>query len=57
MTKIRKLFPQDELYYSTELSDYEDNSQDEAHAGGDKNEVHMISPSHDRSPSPPLRSL
>lgn len=55
--KILKLFPQDELYYSTELSDYEDNSQDEAHAGGDENEVHMRSPSHDRSPSPPLRSL
>ncbi|KAK3560375.1 hypothetical protein QTP86_006459 [Hemibagrus guttatus] len=50
------LFPQSELYYSTELSDYEDDDsgsgqQEEEQDGGEEREDCM------RSPSPPLRDL
>ncbi|KAK3517683.1 hypothetical protein QTP70_015690 [Hemibagrus guttatus] len=47
------LFPLDELYYSTELSDYEDDDhdsaqQEEAQDGGDEHEVISISDGHQK---------
>ncbi|XP_027011895.2 uncharacterized protein LOC113648757 [Tachysurus fulvidraco] len=59
---IYELFPPDELYYSTELTDNEDEDhgslqQEEAQGGGDDNEVYVRSPCRDRSPSPPMRGL
>ncbi|GAA6105329.1 uncharacterized protein LOC113653928 isoform X1 [Tachysurus ichikawai] len=52
-------FPEDELYYSRELSDYEDNDNgpgrpNEARDGG---EHEVLSPSPIPCPSPPMRGL
>ncbi|GAA6088077.1 uncharacterized protein LOC113648757 [Tachysurus ichikawai] len=55
-------FLQSELYYSKDLSDYEDEDsgsgqQETAQDGGDEREVYMRRPSPARSPSPPMRGL